>query len=320
MNRIAYSKLPENSTTTRIIQQASKHSLYYNQQLQKDIESDVKLEKLLEKLASTPKLDLINAKTIIDSRISDLEKSRITNQIHVLLDMDCFFCAVEILDRPELADVPMAVGDLSMISTANYPARKYGIRAALPGFIAKKLYPDLVLVPISMNKYQFYSNKFRDIVKDYDQNYTMGGLDEAYFNITEKCKSDSISPQDLVQEIRTRILKETGLTASAGIGPSYMIAKIASDMNKPNGQLLVEADGIYEFLDPILVKKIPGVGKVMTKLLNGLGIITIKDLRENLNIIQVLFSELTFEFLLKSSLGISDSFTSGQRQSCSVER
>jgi len=99
--------------------------------------------------------------------------------------MDMFYAAVEIRDRPELADKPVAVGGMSMVSTANYVARKYGVRSAMPGFIAKQLCPGLVLVPCNFQKYKEVSEVMRSIVAEYDPNYASMGLDEVNLDVTE---------------------------------------------------------------------------------------------------------------------------------------
>ena len=160
--------------------------------------------------------------------------------------MDMFYAAVEIRDRPELAKVPVAVGSESMISTANYEARKYGVRSAMPGFIGKKLCPNLLFVPCNLEKYRAVSLVFKEIVDFYDPEFESMGLDETNLDVTQYCAENNIITPDqkqcLALEIRTKVFEATKLTCSAGIGPNKMIAKICSDINKPNGQTYVGDD------------------------------------------------------------------------------
>jgi len=165
--------------------------------------------------------------------------------------MDMFYAAVEIRDRPELANVPIAVGSMQMITTANYVARKFGIRSAMPGFLGMKLCPELLLIPCNYHKYKLVSDVMRDIVSEYDANFSSMGLDEVNMDVTDfLCENDMDNDegrQELANTIRMRINTATKLTCSAGIGPNRMIAKICSDLNKPNGQSYVRPN-----LDEIL--------------------------------------------------------------------
>lgn len=116
--------------------------------------------------------------------IADIEKTRVVDRTWAHIDMDMFFAAVEIRDNPSLADKPVAVGGEMMISTANYVARKFGVRSAMPGFIAKKLCPDLVFVKCNFRKYRDVSNVFMKILEEYDPAYESMGCDEANLDLT----------------------------------------------------------------------------------------------------------------------------------------
>jgi len=155
------------------------------------------------------------------------------------IDMDMFFAAVEIRDRPELATVPLAVGGESMISTANYVARKFGVRSAMPGFIARKLCPNLVFIGGNYEKYKEVAVVFHGLLREYDPELESMGLDEANLDITDYCEANGLTSdeqkKDLVREIRNRIFEATKLTCSAGIACNKMLAKICTDMNKPDG-------------------------------------------------------------------------------------
>ena len=127
--------------------------------------------------------------------------------------MDMYYAAVEIRDRPELAKIPLAIGSDSMISTANYEARKYGVRSAMPGFIARKLCPNLMFIPCNFNKYRETSLVFKEIVEKYDPEFESMGLDECNLDVTEYCLQHEIDTdekkQDLAKEIRTKIHEAT---------------------------------------------------------------------------------------------------------------
>ena len=160
--------------------------------------------------------------------------------IHV--DMDCFFAAVEMRDNPALRDIPIAIGgsrvQRGVISTANYPARKFGVRSAMPTAMALKLCPHLTLLPGRFDAYKEASSHIREIFSRYTSLIEPLSLDEAYLDV-----SDSVHCQGsatlIAEEIRQTIFHELQLTASAGIAPVKFLAKIASDMNKPNGQFVI---------------------------------------------------------------------------------
>ena len=183
-------------------------------------------------------------KKLATSRIEFLKEQRRFDKIWVHLDMDMFFAAVEIRDNPSLKDIPMAVGSMSMISTSNYIARKYGVRSAMPGFIAMKLCPQLKLVDLHYHKYKEESIKIMAILEEYDNNIESMGLDEAYIDLTDYCKNKNIYSKEeiieIVKEIKKKILDETKLTCSCGIACNKTLAKICSDYNKPNGLLYLD--------------------------------------------------------------------------------
>jgi DNA polymerase-4 len=200
--------------------------------------------------------------------------------IHV--DMDAFYVSVEIRDKPSLANQPVAVGGKSnqrgVLSTCNYIAREFGVRSAMPTVTAKRLCPDLIIVPGRMMVYQDVSAQIREILSRYTDLVEPLSLDEAYLDVTD-CKMFDGSATLIAQDIRKKIHNELGLTASAGIAPLKFIAKIASDMNKPNGQYLVRPNQIIPFIEQLPLNKIPGVGKVTFAKLKGLDLTTGKDIR-----------------------------------------
>ena len=199
--------------------------------------------------------------------------------IHV--DMDAFYASVEQMDFPDLRGKPVAVGGneiRGVVSAASYEARKFGVRSALSGALAKKYCPDLIFVKPRFDRYKEISQKIRKIFHDYTDLVEPLSLDEAYLDVTHNKKGNP-SASLIAEEIRLRILNEVGLTASAGISINKFIAKVASDVNKPNGQKTVSPDEVISFLEELPIRKFYGVGKVTAEKMYQLGIFTGLDLK-----------------------------------------
>ena len=199
--------------------------------------------------------------------------------IHV--DMDAFYASVAQMDNPELKGKPIAVGGggtRGVISAASYEARKFGVKSAMSGKLAIKLCPELIFVRTDFARYNEISEKVRRIFYDYTDLVEPLSLDEAYLDVTENKKGNP-SASLIAQEIRTRIFKEVGLTASAGISINKFIAKVASDYNKPNGQKTVNPEEVLQFLEDLDIRKFYGVGKVTAEKMYQKGIFTGKDLK-----------------------------------------
>ncbi len=200
--------------------------------------------------------------------------------IHI--DMDCFYAAVEMRDNPKLRNVPIAIGGSAdrrgVISTCNYPARKFGVRSAMATAHALKLCPQLVLVKGRMEEYVKISKQIRSIFARYTDKIEPLSLDEAYLDVTESNQFNG-SATLIAQDIRRAIVTETGLTASAGVAPCKFVAKVASDENKPNGICVITPDKLDEFVKGLPLGKIPGVGKVTVEKLHQLGLYTCNDVR-----------------------------------------
>ncbi|MFK7900405.1 MAG: DNA polymerase IV, partial [Cyclobacteriaceae bacterium] len=182
--------------------------------------------------------------------------------IHV--DMDAFFASVEQMDNPELKGKPIAVGgsaERGVVAAASYEARKFGVHSALASSIAKRRCPHLLFVRPRFERYKEISNQIRTIFYDYTDLVEPLSLDEAYLDVTEN-KVDNPSATLVAEEIRKRIEEEVGLTASAGISINKFTAKIASDINKPNGQKTINPDEVIPFLETLEIKKFFGIGKV----------------------------------------------------------
>lgn len=202
--------------------------------------------------------------------------------IHI--DMDCFFAAVEMRDNPALRDIPIAIGgsrvQRGVISTANYPARKFGVRSAMPTGMALKLCPHLTLLPGRFEAYREASNHIREIFSRYTSLIEPLSLDEAYLDVSASPHCHG-SATLMVQEIRQTIFNELSLTASAGVAPVKFLAKIASDLNKPNGQFVLTPDEVPGFLKTLPLGKIPGVGKVSAAKLESMGLRTCEDVQNS---------------------------------------
>ncbi|XP_077203486.1 DNA polymerase kappa isoform X2 [Paroedura picta] len=383
----------------KVIMEASKGSKFYEHELKKDQQVNKRIEKILKQKSKITDQQIMKAQLQVDKLAIELEQSRDLSRTIVHIDMDAFYAAVEMRDSPELKNKPIAVGSLSMLSTSNYHARRFGVRAAMPGFIAKKLCPHLTIVPLNFKKYQEVSKEVREILAEYDPHFMPVGLDEAYLNITEYLeerknwkedkrkyfiKPDSfaangkhnpvtcdkwsrdaytsspvlfdddpvhtqtvdpsvlhledhqqstsqmssaafgISAEEVVKEIRFRIEERTGLTASAGIAPNMMLAKMFSDQNKPNGQFSIppEREAVMNFIKNLSIRKVPGIGKVTEKMLKALGIVTCADLYQQRALISLLFSETSWRSFLEISLGLGSTHLErdGERKSMSTER
>ncbi|WP_036157448.1 DNA polymerase IV [Maribacter forsetii] len=199
--------------------------------------------------------------------------------IHV--DMDAFYASVEELDNPDLKGKPLAVGGSEkrgVVSAANYEARKFGVRSAMSGFQAKKNCPHLTFVKPRFDRYKEISKQIRAIFFEYTDLVEPLSLDEAYLDVTVNKKGNP-SATMLATEIRQRILEKTGLNASAGISINKFIAKVASDINKPNGQKTVNPEEVIPFLEELDIRKFYGVGKVTAEKMYKLGIFTGSDLK-----------------------------------------
>jgi DNA polymerase IV len=200
----------------------------------------------------------------------------------VHIDMDAFYASVEQRDDPTLRGRPVVVawrGLRSVVCAASYEARKFGVRSAMPAVRAERLCPDAVFVPPDFVRYKIASQHIREIFSRHTDMIEPLSLDEAYLDVTEnKCHLSSAT--EVASRIRESIFEETQLTASAGIAPNKFIAKIASDWNKPNGQFVVRPQEVLDFLTPLPVGRLPGVGKVMEAKLAALNIQTVGQLRQ----------------------------------------
>lgn len=197
--------------------------------------------------------------------------------------MDCFYAAVEVKFRPELRGKPLGIGgppnSRSVLCTASYEARKFGVRSAMPSSQAVRLCPQLILIPPHFDLYKAESRKVREIFQRFTNKIEPLSLDEAYLDVTD-CTQFGGSATLIAQEIRRLIFVETKLTASAGVAPNKFLAKIASDWKKPNGQFVIRPQDVESFVKDLKVEKIFGVGKVTAKKLHEHGIFTCGDIQK----------------------------------------
>jgi DNA polymerase IV len=200
--------------------------------------------------------------------------------IHI--DMDAFFASVEQRDNPELRGKPIAVGGSGtrgVVAAASYEARKFGVFSAMSSKIARKKCPGLIFVKHRFDAYKATSLVIRTIFRDYTNLVEPLSLDEAYLDVTHNKKGIAIAT-DIAKEIKARIKEQTNLTASAGVSVNKFLAKIASDMDKPNGLYVVKPHQVEQFVAGLAIEKFFGVGKVTAAKMKALGIFTGADLKE----------------------------------------
>lgn len=250
-------------------------------------------------------------------------EEKVRKIIHV--DMDCFYAAVEMRDNPAYRNRPLAVGghekQRGVLSTCNYEARKFGVRSAMPTGKALQLCPKLLVVPGRMSVYVEISKKIREIFSRYTSIIEPLSLDEAFLDVTDS-KQCHGSATLIAESIRRDIWNELNLTASAGIAPIKFLAKVASDLNKPNGQFVIPPQDVQSVIDELPLEKIPGVGKVSIEKLHQAGFFTCKDIKESD------YRDLLLKFgrqgasLWKRSHGIDDRevIIERERKSVGVER
>jgi DNA polymerase-4 len=199
--------------------------------------------------------------------------------VHV--DMDAFYASVEQRDNPELRGRPVIVawrGKRSVVCAASYEARRFGVRSAMAASYAERLCPQGIFVPPDFTRYRAVSRAVRDIFLRHTDLIEPLSLDEAYLDVTEN-KTGLATATKVASVIRRQIGEELSLTASAGVAPNKFLAKIASDWRKPNGLFVIQPAEVEEFLKPLPVSRIPGVGKVTEQRLARFGVHTVGELR-----------------------------------------
>ncbi len=202
--------------------------------------------------------------------------------IHV--DMDAFYASVEIKDNPTLKDKPVLVGgspeQRGVVAACSYAARKYGVHSAMPMSQALRLCPQAIVLPVRMSRYVEVSKQIHKIFQNYTPDIEPISIDEAFLDVTGSIGIFG-SAEDIGKKIKSEIKDKTGLTASVGIAPNKFLAKLASDLDKPDGFVIISEENKQETLDPLPVSRIWGIGKVTTKELEKYGIHTIQQLRNS---------------------------------------
>lgn len=224
-------------------------------------------------------------------------------------DMDAFFASVEQRDNPSLQGKPVIVcsfnGGRGVVSTASYEARAYGVKSAMPGFVARRLCPGGYFIAPDFEKYRKASDEVYEILYQYTDLVEAAGLDEAFVDVTIN-KFGLPSATWIAQDIRYEVFKKTKLTISAGVGPNKLIAKIASDYQKPNGLTVVPPAKVKSFLQDLPVRKIPGIGPVTESKCWSFNIKKISDfLKFDVNTLELWFGK-SGSYFRDCAAGIDD--------------
>ncbi|KAL2151518.1 hypothetical protein VTH82DRAFT_6616 [Thermothelomyces myriococcoides] len=295
----------DQSKVSEIIYNASKGSKFFNHEEARDRSLTAKIEAILAKKRQLETQDLSRELRTADNLLAQLELSRDLSQHIVHIDCDAFYAAVEQLDQPGLKDVPFAVGG-GVLTTCNYVARKFGCRSGMASFVAKKLCPELIVLPLNFEKYNAKAAEVREILATYDPRFESASIDEAYLNITEYCLRKDMDPADVVSQMRREIHEKTQITVSAGIAANARLAKICSNINKPNGQYILPRDrtAIMNFMRDLPCRKVNGIGRVLERELGSVGIKTCGDIYTQRQFLVHLFGQKTCEFLLRCYLGL----------------
>ena len=290
---------------SEVIYEASKGSKFFNNEEVKDQNLTTKIERILKLKAQLEKLDLKSDLRRADDYIAQLELSRDLSQYVVHIDCDAFYAAVEEIDRPELKHVPMAVGQ-GVITTCNYEARKFGCRSAMAGFVAKKLCPQLVCLPLNFDKYTAKAREVRAILAEYDPRFESSSIDEAYMNVTEYCETNHMDPEAAIEQLRQEVHHKCKISISAGIAPNAKLAKICSNKNKPNGQFRIpnERTAVMSFINALPIRKVNGIGRVLERELQAIGVETCGDIYSQRAYLNKLFGEKAYQFLIQTHLGL----------------
>ncbi|KAL2367525.1 DNA polymerase kappa subunit [Blastomyces gilchristii SLH14081] len=310
---------------SEIIYNVSRGSKFFTHEKSRNQLLTTKIELIISQKQKIEEHGLLLHTRRTDQYLAELELGRDLSQTVVHIDCDAFFAAVEELDRPELRELPMAVGK-GVLTTCNYHARKYGCRSGMAGFIAKKLCPDLILIPQNYQKYTAKADEIRAILACYDPQFQSSSLDEAYLNITAYCSANEIEPEEAVRRLRSEVVEKTKVSISGGIAPNARLAKICSNWNKPNGQHYVpnERSAIMKFMSAIPLRNINGVGRVFERELDAIGIKYCRDIFTHRGLILPLFGEKCYRFLMQCYLGLGRTkiqpIEESERKSVGTER
>ncbi|XP_076218095.1 DNA polymerase kappa isoform X3 [Aptenodytes patagonicus] len=331
----------------KIIMEATKGSRFYENELKKDQQVNQRIEKMMQLKEKITTQQLLKAQLQVDKLVMELEQNRNLSSTIVHIDMDAFYAAVEMRDNPELKEKPIAVGSMSML-----------VREILteydPNFMPMGLDEAYLNITEHLeerlnwpeDKRRHFFNTKSTTEKDKDDINISAKFNEDGYSSSPILFEDNTplmddhpeqrdqsvensfvfgtSAEEVVKEIRFRIEQKTQLTASAGIAPNTMLAKMCSDRNKPNGQCRIapERQAVLDFLKELPIRKVPGIGKVTEKMLKALGIVTCSELYQQRALLSLLFSEASWHNFLDISLGLGSTHLEkdGERKSMSTER
>ena len=291
----------------QVVYDMSKNSAHFQNEQRKMEQVEARIARMKSTSANLTTAEIAAKTALIDSKIAALEATRDLTRTWIHVDMDAFFAAVEELANPELRGKAFAVGGMGMISTSSYVARAFGVRSAMPGFIAVKLCPHLIFVPPDFEKYQKASALTREVFSRYDAWFESHSLDEASLDVTEICAQRGVSAEAIAEEIRAAVQQATGgLTCSCGIAPNTTLAKICSDKNKPNGQYVLPStrEAVAFFVATLPIRKIPGIGRVTEHVLNAFQVRQCSDFLVHRGLLAALFSPISMDFFLQCALGL----------------
>ncbi|CAD2218890.1 DNA polymerase kappa subunit [Angomonas deanei] len=309
----------------RVIAEATKNSPFNRNEEKRQKERErnnlVMVKKAKHFRTKLSQKERLEYKQKADEIIDRLESERdLKSKVFIHIDMDMFYAAVEERRNPALKTVPFAVGSNAMLSTSNYIARQYGVRSGMPGFIARKLCPQITIVPSDMDRYRQVAEVVRDVVRRYDPLFVTIGLDEVTMDVTKYIEKRNkalrkrnvkrsllYTPVMVCEHIRADIQHHTQLTCSAGIGPTPAFAKLASNYKKPDGQHLLKfknKEEVLHFMKDIPIRQVSGIGFAQEGKLKHLGITHCKHFLQHKALLAYLFKDKTLEFYLSAGLGL----------------
>eukprot|EP00208_Stichococcus_sp_RCC1054_P006025 CAMPEP_0206147638 /NCGR_PEP_ID=MMETSP1473-20131121/34031_1 /ASSEMBLY_ACC=CAM_ASM_001109 /TAXON_ID=1461547 /ORGANISM="Stichococcus sp, Strain RCC1054" /LENGTH=946 /DNA_ID=CAMNT_0053544649 /DNA_START=259 /DNA_END=3099 /DNA_ORIENTATION=+ len=290
----------------RVVYEMSKDSAHFRNEQRKQAQTDGKIARLRERAARLSPAELASHLRAADAAVAQAAATRDLTATWLVVDMDAFFASVEELHQPALKDKPMAVGGIGMISTANYVARKFGVRSAMPGFIARKLCPQLIFQRPDFSRYKEVSEQAQAVFATYDEDLEAASLDEAFLDITAYCAQHGCTGAEVAEELRRRVREETGVTCSCGVAPNRMLAKVCADRNKPDGHYVLpgQLEAVTRFMQGLPIRKVPGIGKVMEQTLKAFGVEYCSQLIEQRALLSALFSKVSMEYFMTVGLGL----------------
>jgi len=237
-------------------------------------------------------------------------------RIVMLVDLDYFYAQCEERRNPSIKDKPVIVcvysgrtEDSGAVSTANYVARKYGVKSGIPIALAKKKLKDIaaVFLPVDKEFYKEISDSIMEILRSYADRFEQVGIDEAYMDVTQRTKGNYQEAKELAATIKNDVLTRQQLTCSIGVGPNKLVAKIAADIQKPDGLTLVKPEEVQSFLSPLPVRRLVGVGTKTEKKLETLGVRTVSQLaRFDVQKLIEVFGRKMGTYFHNASLGIDE--------------